>query len=69
MSVMEYGADECRVCYSYSNSGFDICEECAKKEERERIIKIIKNTPSLENNYKKLIDAIVLTDETEGKNE
>jgi len=43
MSIMEMGADECRVCYSYNNSGFDICEDCAKKEEQKRIIKLLKN--------------------------
>ena len=63
MSIMEMGADECRVCFMYSNAGFDICEECAKKEERIRIVEIIKNMPSLEKNFKKLIDAICVEGE------
>lgn len=49
------GADECRVCYGYSNAGFDICEECAKKEERdlilERVANKLKKTFNMKDKY------------------
>lgn len=31
MSVEEWYASECKICNGYSNSGFDLCEECAMK--------------------------------------
>jgi len=34
MSIQEVYADECRICGCYSNRGFDICEECCRKDER-----------------------------------
>jgi len=32
MSYQHLDADECKVCGCYSNSGFDICEDCAIKQ-------------------------------------
>lgn len=29
MSIQEWYASECELCHGYSNSGFDLCKECA----------------------------------------
>jgi hypothetical protein len=56
MGVMEYGADEYEVCDCFSNSGFDLCEECAMKfalwfaiEHKKDIDKVLKTKAILDN--------------------
>lgn len=36
-------ADVCRICGGYSNAGFDICEDCCKKQVIKEIIEMLKS--------------------------
>ena len=62
MSIEEYGDSVCDDCGGYSNSGFNLCEECAEEKfTKKGYNKALKDVI----NYLKSIDTIPLDDDVD----